>query len=58
MEHIKDCNCDFALLSETWLMSTKNDVTAEVKTGYLIHHNIRDVNNTGKKSGGGVAILF
>ena len=59
MEHIKDCNCDFALLSETWLMSTKNDVTAEVKThGYLIHHNIRDVNNTGKKSGGGVAILY
>ena len=58
MEHIKDCNTDFAFLSETWLKSGKNDVTAEVKShNYLIHHNIRDITN-GKKRGGGVAILY
>ena len=51
MEHIKDCNCDFALLSETWLTTIKNDVTAKVKThGYLVHHNIRDITN-GKQRG-------
>ena len=58
MEHIKDCNCDFALLSETWLTTIKNDVTAKVRThGYLVHHNIRDITN-GKQRGGGVAILY
>ena len=57
MEHIKDCDADFAFLSETWLTSITSDVTAVVKSyGYKIQHYIRK--DSIKKSGGGVAILY
>ena len=57
MEHIKDCNADFAFISETWLTSQHNDVTAVVKShGYLTHHHVRD--DPIKKGGGGAAILY
>ena len=56
MEHIKDCEADFAFLSETWLTSKNNDVTAVVESyGYQVHHKVRDIPN--KTRGGGVAIL-
>ena len=32
MEHIIDCNADFAFISETWLTSQSNNITATVKT--------------------------
>ena len=57
MEHVKDCNADFALISETWLTSKHNDVTATVRShGYLAHHHVRD--DPIKKRGGGAAILY
>ena len=57
MEHIKDCEADFAFLSETWLTSVTSDVTALIKTyGYKIYHYFRK--DSIKQRGGGVAILY
>ena len=57
MEHIIDCNADFAFISETWLTSQSNNITAIVKTyGYLMHHHVRD--DPIKNGGGGAAILY
>ena len=56
MEHVKDHDADVMFLSETWLKSKKNEITAEVKThGYELHHNPRK--NRAKETGGGVGIL-
>ena len=57
MEHVKDCEAHFVFLTETWLTSQNNDVTAIIKShGYKLYHHVRD--NPLKQSGGGVAILY
>ena len=57
MEHINDCKADFAFISETWLTSQHNSVTAVVKShGYLMYHHVRD--DPIKNGGGGAAILY
>ena len=56
MEHVIDNDTEVMFLSETWLKSKKNEITAEVKTyGYELHHNPRK--NRKKETGGGVGIL-
>ena len=56
MEHIIDCSADVVLLSETWLTSLTNDITAYVQTrGYYLKHVFRQ--DEVKKGGGGVGIL-
>ena len=56
MEHIKDRMSDIVFLTETWLQSDKNSVTAEAKTfGYKFLHDRRK--NRSKKRGGGVGVL-
>ena len=56
MEHIIDYSTDFAFVSETWLTTVTNDVTAYFNThGYTFHHVVR--NDDVKKRGGGVGIL-
>ena len=55
MEHITDNNPDVVFLTETWLTSEKNNITAEVKGyGYLLYHKIRK--NREKERGGGVGV--
>ena len=57
MEYILDKQCDIAFISETWLKSDKNNVTADIKNyGYTFMHNIRD--DPDKVRGGGVGIMF
>ncbi len=56
MEHVTDHNADVAFITETWLKSDKNKVTAEIKSyGYELKHNIRK--DPEKEKGGGVGIL-
>ena len=56
MEHILDRNSDVVFLTETWLQSDKNAVTAEIQTyGYKLLHNRRK--DREKDRGGGVGIL-
>ena len=56
MEHVIDYNADALFLSETWLKSKNNNVTANFhEYGYKLYHNIR--RNRAKESGGGVGIL-
>ena len=56
MEHIIDYSTDFAFISETWLTTPTNDVTAYMITrGYTFHHAVRL--DSVKKRGGGVGIL-
>ena len=56
MEHVIDHDADTVFLSETWLKSNKNSVTAIFESyGYTLHHNIRK--NRAKEIGGGVGIL-
>ena len=56
MEHVTDGDADVILLSETWLKSKRNNVTATVcDYGYTLHHTIRK--NRAKEGGGGVGIL-
>ena len=56
MEHVIDCDADVMLLSETWLKSKRNNVTAAVKEyGYTLRHCIRS--NRAKETGGGVGVL-
>ena len=56
MECLLDQMADIAFITETWLTSQNNDVTANVKSyGFNLCHTIRqDVN---KSRGGGVGIL-
>ena len=57
MEYATDYDADIMLLSETWLRSSKNDITATVEEfGYTLKHSIRK--NRAKETGGGVGILF
>ena len=57
MEHIRDRDPDVVFLSETWLTSEENHVTALVKTyGYKLLHNRRK--NRQKETGSGVGILI
>ena len=47
---------DVSFISETWIQSVSNSVTAEIKSfGYKLHHCPR-VHDT-KERGGGVAII-
>ena len=56
MEHIVDRNSDFVFLTETWLSSDKNALTAEIETyGYKLLHDRRK--DRKKEIGGGVGIL-
>ena len=57
MEYILDRDYDVVFLSETWLTSDFNHVTALVKSyGYMLLHNRRK--NRLKEIGGGVGILL
>ena len=56
MEHLLDRNSEIAFLTETWMQSEKNAVTAEIQTyGYKLLHNRRK--DREKELGGGVGIL-
>ena len=56
MEHVVDYDADVLFLSETWLKSKRNNVTAKFQEyGYKLFHNIRW--NRAKELGGGVGIL-
>ena len=56
MEHILDCNSDVVFLTETWLQTDENAITAEAKTyGYELLHNRRK--DREKERGGGVGLL-
>ena len=56
MEQILDRDSDLVFLTETWLTSDCNHVTAMVKTyGYEILHCRRK--NREKETGGGVGVL-
>ena len=57
MEHLLDRQPSIVFISETWLKSNRNSVTALTKTyGYNLLHNIRK--NRKKELGGGVGILM
>ena len=57
MEHLIDSKPDVIFLTETWLTSEKNNITAEVKEyGYVLRHKIRK--NREKDRGGGVGTLL
>ena len=57
MEHIIDLDSDIVFLTETWLESDNNSVTAEVKSyGYRLLHDRRK--DRDKETGGGVGILI
>ena len=56
LDHLSAHDVDIAFITETWLKSDKNCVSAEVKQGgFTLKHNIR--NDPNKKRGGGVGIL-
>ena len=56
MEHLTDNKPDVVFLTETWLTSEKNNITAEIKDyGYELLHKIRK--NREKERGGGVGTL-
>ena len=56
MEHITDCCADIAFITETWLTSQCNDVTAKISTHkYELKHIFRQ--DDIKKGGGGVGII-
>ena len=56
MEHLIDNKPDVIFLTETWLTSEKNNITAEVRDyGYVLLHKIRK--NREKDRGGGVGTL-
>ena len=57
MEHILDCNSDIVFLTETWLQTDENAITAEIKTyGYELLHDRRK--DRVKELGGGVGVLI
>ena len=43
MEHLTDINPDVVFLTETWLESDKNSITAEMKDSYLAGLNITEI---------------
>ena len=43
MEHVLDYKADIVFITETWMTSNKNKITATVKDyGYTLYHNIRE----------------
>ena len=57
MEHLIDRDPDIVFLQETWLKSSRSNVTAQVKEyDYVLLHNIRKKRE--KNLGGGVGILL
>ena len=56
MEHLLDGNPDIIFLTETWLSTEKNNITAEIKEyGYVLYHKIRK--HREKDRGGGVGVM-
>ena len=56
MEHVLDYKADIVFITETWMTSNKNRITATVKDyGYTLYHNIRE--HDSKSRGGGVGLL-
>ena len=56
MEHLMDHGSDVIFLTETWLQSDSNSITAEIKTyGYKLLHDRRK--DRAKERGGGVGIM-
>ena len=56
MEHVLDLDPEVVFLTETWLESDSNSVTAEIKTyGYQLLHDRRK--DRDKERGGGVGIM-
>ena len=56
MEHIIDYDADLVFVTETWMESDKNDITAMIKDrGYAMIHNRRK--NRDKDTGGGVGVI-
>ena len=56
MEYLVDREADVVFLTETWLQSDKNNITAEIKTyGYKLLHDRRK--DRAKETGGGVGIM-
>ena len=57
MEHILDYHPDIVFLTETWMTSEKNNITADVKKyGFELVHKIRK--DRFKERGGGVGTLI
>ena len=57
LEYASDSKAEVAWLSETWLKTRKNDVTAAAKDfGFILKHTIRK--NRAKTTGGGVGLLI
>ena len=57
MEHVLDYKADIVFITETWMTSNKNKITATVKDyGYTLYHKIREHDE--KFQGGGIGILF
>ena len=57
MEHVLDHNADIVFLTETWLESEKNHITATLKDyGYTLYHKTR-THDTKSRGGGGVGVL-
>ena len=56
MESLIDHDTDIAFITENWLKSDKNSITAEIKSyGFQLKHNIRK--DQKKEVGGGVGII-
>ena len=57
MEHLLDIKPDIVFLTETWLQSERNVITAEIKEfGYKLYHDIRQEERR-KEIGGGFGIM-
>ena len=57
MEYVLDRESDIVFLTETWLQSDANSITAEIKTyGYKLLHDRRK--DRAKERGGGVGIMI
>jgi hypothetical protein len=58
MSYLVDDNVSILFVSETWLTSANNEITAAIKAqGYNIIHKTRSCTATGKTRGGGVGII-
>ena len=56
LEHILDQDASIVFVSETWMESDKNDITAMIKSyGYTLIHNRRK--GRMKETGGGVGVM-
>ena len=56
MEHVLDQKASVVFLTETWMESDLNDITAVVKSyGYTLRHNRR--RGRVKETGGGVGVM-